>query len=107
MQFVVPIPLWLYAIFVLVVISLGAYVFAIVLCLGFVYFLITQPRQTLSVIASLALLALVAKYWKIALPLAILFMIFSCIKFLAEPEGNGQEALEEKEQEDSPYQRYD
>ena len=91
MQFVVPIPLWLYAICILAVFSVGLKIFAGVMLLGFIYFLLTQPRQTLSVIATLAILLLFFEYWKVAVPLAIVLTIISCIKDeLKEEDGKEQ-----------------
>ena len=90
MQFVVPIPLWLYAICILAVFSVGLKIFAGVMLLGFIYFLLTQPRQTLSVIATLAILLLFIEYWKVAVPLAIILTIISCIKDELKEDGKEQ-----------------
>ena len=67
MKFVVPIPLWLYIIGFLVVASLvatiGVYVLAGIIAIGFLYFLFTAPKQTIVVV----LLLVAIKYWQIAL----------------------------------------
>ncbi|MBC7213781.1 MAG: hypothetical protein H5U28_01005 [Burkholderiaceae bacterium] len=65
MRFVVPIPLSLYLIFLLIAFAIGMYVFAIVVALGFIYFLFKAPKETIGFV----LLLLAFKYWKIALPL--------------------------------------
>lgn len=71
MQFVVPIPLWLYGIFLMVAFSLGVYVFLIVAAVGFIYLLFRAPKETLGFI----LLAFVFKYWIIAVPILIVAVI--------------------------------
>ena len=79
MKFVVPIPLWLYVIGFLVVFSLYAtvamYVLAGVIAIGFLYFLFTAPKQTISVV----LLLVAIKYWQIALIAGAVILVISFV----------------------------
>jgi hypothetical protein len=65
---VVPIPFWLYVIFVLVVIGLAGTAIQFAMAAIFIYFLFTAPRETFGFI----LLVLAFKYWMIALPKAVI-----------------------------------
>lgn len=95
MQFVVPIPLWLYVIFVLIVVSLGFYIFAFFLALGFLYFLITSPKETLSLVFTLVAWSILFKYWQFAVPITIICLIISCVKKSDKVEGNFQNEIKQ------------
>ena len=97
MQFVVPIPFWLYAIFLLFVFTISVYVFYIVLILWFIYFLFTAPKETVGLI----FLGLIFKYWQIAIPLIIVIALITHFSKTKPEDPSNQKVLTHTDPENS------
>lgn len=65
MRFVVPVPFWLYAIFVLFCLALGGIAFGIAAAVGLILVIIRWPVAALSVVV----LALAVRFWPVAVPI--------------------------------------
>jgi uncharacterized membrane protein YraQ (UPF0718 family) len=94
MKFVVPIPLWLYAIGLLCVVSLfatiGVYVLAAVIVIGFLYFMVKAPLQTIGIV----LLLVAFKHWQIALIGGVAIFAIAFVIGLLKPKSEQVQGTE-------------
>lgn len=93
MNFFVPIPLWLYLLFVLAGIAfamtIGIYALVAALVVGFIYLLFKNPANALSLVIILLTIA----YWKIGLPILVVVSLLLWIFGKKNPDEETESVL--------------